>query len=139
MKRVGQRGGDGGEIGALLLHCRPFVIHGALDMAADQRAHPYPQVRREVVAQDDNRSQGARLVSHRFLGTVDIAPHADGQEADEQREKDAHRRQHPGRNGLQRGGTLTLGQQHYHGIDGRGEQRHAGEHHQSDPNYRQVR
>src|SRR5215217_8382806 len=30
-----------------------------------------------------------------------IAPHADGQETDDQREQDAHGRQHPGRNGLQ--------------------------------------
>src|SRR5215203_6967107 len=83
MKRVGQRHRNRGPAGALFLYRRPFLVHRGLDVAADQPAQPQPEARREVFAQQHERPQCARLVIDRLLGTVDISPHASGQEPDD--------------------------------------------------------
>jgi hypothetical protein len=91
-----QRRWQSRESRALPRHTRLFLIDGVVDVLGHKRANPSFRFGGKACGQQVDGTKGARLVRNGDLCLFKIAPHLCGDEADQQTEDDAERRQHPG-------------------------------------------
>jgi hypothetical protein len=121
-----------------LRHGAPFVRHRFIDMAIDDLAQLLPLVFRDALGEENDAAKGARFRRDSGLGPVKIVPDLNGDEAHEETEDDAERRQHSRRDGLEGAPPGIDSKSGHHEIDGRSGKIDGEKHKERHPRQRQI-
>jgi hypothetical protein len=109
-----------------------------LDVAPYKRVQPRLGLTREGARQEHDRAERARLGVNRVARLARLAPQLSGQESNQQPEYQAHGRQHPGRDGLERARPIPLGKGHHGEVDAGGYEEGGREHRNHEPDERKI-